>query len=127
MNGEEKVRILAWRRENVTTKKFAYVLRGQGHLWWFCWLLHVTYLKMPFFLPNLDLDNLPKTTKHTDDLLRRELRNNRHFSASGLKEMHPDHLGNVSVRCIQHSLQKELNIPNRHAASKTQLIPHMRN
>ena len=110
MEGEEKVRILAWRQENVNTKKSAYVLRGQGHLWWSCWLLHVTYLKMPFLLTNLDLDD----HQHTDDLLRRELRKNRHFSASELKEMHPDHLGNVSVR-FQHSLQKELNIPSRPA------------
>ena len=28
-DGEEKVRILAWRQENVTRKKFADVLRGQ--------------------------------------------------------------------------------------------------
>ena len=32
MDGEEKVRILAWRQENVTAIKSAYVLRGQGHL-----------------------------------------------------------------------------------------------
>ena len=41
--------------------------------------------------------------------------------------MHPDHLGNVSVRCIQHSRQKYLNIPSRRAASKPLLTPHMRN
>ena len=35
-------------------KKSAGVLRGQGHLWWHFWLLHVTYPKMPFLLPNLD-------------------------------------------------------------------------
>ena len=32
MDGEEKVSIFAWRQENVTTKKSANVLRGQGHL-----------------------------------------------------------------------------------------------
>ena len=57
MDGKEKVRIFAWRQENVTTKKFAEVLRGQGHLRLHFWLLHVTYLKMPFLLPNLDLDD----------------------------------------------------------------------
>ena len=31
------------------------------------------------------------------------------------------------VRCIQHSLQKNLNTPSRHAASKPLLTPHMRN
>ena len=59
----------------------------------------------------------PKTTKHK----------NHHLRASELKEMHPDHLGNVSVRCIQQSLQKDLNIPSRRAASKPLLTPHMRN
>ena len=32
MAGEEKVRILAWRQENVIMKKIADALRGQGHL-----------------------------------------------------------------------------------------------
>ena len=32
MDGKEKVRICAWTQENVTTKKSADVLRGQGHL-----------------------------------------------------------------------------------------------
>ena len=32
MDGEENVRILAWRQENVILKKFADLLRGQGHL-----------------------------------------------------------------------------------------------
>ena len=32
MDGEEKVRILAWRQKNVMMKKSADVLRGQGHL-----------------------------------------------------------------------------------------------
>ena len=32
MDDEEKVRIFARRQENVTTKKSADILRGQGHL-----------------------------------------------------------------------------------------------
>ena len=68
---------------------------------------------------------LPETSKHTDDLLIRELRKKHQLSASELKEMHPDHLGNVSVRCIQRSLQKDLNIPSRRAAYKPLLTPHM--
>ena len=32
MDGKENVRILAWKQENVIMKKFAYALRGQGHL-----------------------------------------------------------------------------------------------
>ena len=48
---EEKVRILAWRQENIIIKKFA------------------------------DIPN--KTSKHTDDVRRQELRRNSHLSASG--------------------------------------------
>ena len=32
MDGKEKDRIFAWKQENMTTKKSADVLRGQGHL-----------------------------------------------------------------------------------------------
>ena len=32
MDGEENVRILAWRQENVILKKSADLLREQGHL-----------------------------------------------------------------------------------------------
>ena len=67
----------------------------------------------------------PKTSKYTDDLLIRELRKNYLLRTSELKEMHPDHLGNVSVRCIQHSLQKNLNTPSPRAAYKPLLISHM--
>ena len=69
----------------------------------------------------------PKATKHTDELLSQELHKNPHLSASELKEMHPDHLGNDSVRCIQNSLQKDRNIPSQRAASKPLLTPHQRN
>ena len=31
-DGEDKVRILVWRQENVTAKKYADVLREQGQL-----------------------------------------------------------------------------------------------
>ena len=57
MDGKENVRILAWRQENVIMKKFADALKGQGHLWWPFWLLHVTYSKMSFLLTSLDLDD----------------------------------------------------------------------
>ena len=32
MDGEGNVRILAWRQENLTSKKSTCVLRGQGHM-----------------------------------------------------------------------------------------------
>ena len=43
----------------------------------------------------------PKTSKHTDDVLRQELRRDHHLNASEHKEVHQDHPGNVSVRCIE--------------------------
>ena len=95
MDGEEKVRILAWRQENVIMKKSSDVLRGQGYLWWPCWLLHVTYPKMSLLLPRLDLDDNQRpanTSKHTVDVRRQELGRKPHLSASELKEMHRERL-----------------------------------
>ena len=68
----------------------------------------------------------PNTSKHTDDVQRRDLRRNPHLSASKLKEMHQDLLGNFSIRCIEHHPKKDLKIPSRCAASKTILSPRMR-
>ena len=51
------------------------------------------------------------TSKHTDDVLRQELGRNPHLSASELKEIHLDRLGNVSIRCIEHRPKKDLKIP----------------
>ena len=65
MDGEEKVRIFAWRQENVTTKKSADILRDQGHLLAAARDMPqdaIPATKSRFGRP-------PKTTKHTDDLL----------------------------------------------------------
>ena len=63
----------------------------------------------------------PKTSKHTDDVRRQELRKNHHLSASEIKEMHQDHLENVSIRCIEQRPKKDLKIPSQCAAFKTLL------
>ena len=68
----------------------------------------------------------PKTSKHPDDVRRQELRRNYHLSASELKEMHQDHLGNVSIRFIEHRRKKVLKISSQRAASKTLLTPRKR-
>ena len=47
-----------------------------------------------------------------------------HLDASELKEMHQDHLGNVSIRFFEHHPKKVLKIPSKLAASKTLLTPH---
>ena len=64
----------------------------------------------------------PKTSKHTDGVRGQELHRKHHLSASELNEMHQDHVGNVSIRCIEQCLKKDLMIPSHHAASKTLLI-----
>ena len=68
----------------------------------------------------------PKTSKHTDGVRSRELHRKHHLSASELNEMHQDHVGNVSIRCIEQRLKKDLMIPSHRAASKTVLIPRKR-
>ena len=68
----------------------------------------------------------PKTSKHTDDVQRRDLRRNRRLSASELMEMYQHLLWNFSIRCMEHCLKKDLKIPSRCAASKTILSPSMR-
>ena len=64
----------------------------------------------------------PKTSKHTDGVRSQELHTKHHLSASELNVMHQDHVGNVSIRCIEQRLKKDLMIPSHRAASKTLLI-----
>ena len=59
----------------------------------------------------------PKTSKHTDNVQRRDLRRNPRLRASELKEMHQDLLRNFSTRCIEHRPKKNLKIPSRCADS----------
>ena len=68
----------------------------------------------------------PKTAKHTDGVRSQELHRKLHLSASERNEMHQDHVGNVSIRCIEQRLKKDLMIPNHRAASKTLLIARKR-
>ena len=65
----------------------------------------------------------PKTSKHPNGVRGRELRKNHHLDASKLKEMHQDHLGNVSIRFFEHRPKKVLKISSQCAASKTLLTP----
>ena len=67
----------------------------------------------------------PKASKHTGGVRSQELHRKHHLSASELNEMHQDHVGNVSIRCIEQRLKKDLiilMIPSHRAASKTLLI-----
>ena len=68
----------------------------------------------------------PKTSKHTDGVRSQELHRKHHLSASELNEMHQDHIGNVSIRCIKQRLKRDLMIPSHRSASKTLLIARNR-
>ncbi|KAG7159582.1 hypothetical protein Hamer_G004234 [Homarus americanus] len=59
---------------------------------------------------------LRKTSKTTDALLRREVLKTPHITAAELQRNHPDVLGNVAQRTIQHRLKKELHLPCRRPA-----------
>ncbi|KAG7153811.1 Transposable element Tc1 transposase-like 6 [Homarus americanus] len=66
-----------------------------------------------------------KTSKTTDALLRREVLKTPHITAAELQRNHPDVLGNVAPRIIQHRLQKELHLPRRRPAKKPLLTDKM--
>ena len=66
----------------------------------------------------------PKTSKHTEGVRSQKLHRKHHLSASELRDMHQDHLGNVSIRCIEQRMKKDLMTPSHRAASKTLLTLH---
>ena len=67
-----------------------------------------------------------KKTTRTDSVLRREVMTNPWITAAGLKKKHPDLLTDVSIRTIQHRLQKDLGLPARRAAKKPLLTEAMK-
>ena len=91
-------------------------------------LMHVTYPKVSFLLPSVDLDDHqrpPNTLMMYGDKSYAGTLTLVHQNSS-LKEMHQDHIGNVSIKCTELRPKKELKIPSRHAASKILLTPRMR-
>ena len=112
IDGKENVRILAWRQENVIMKKSADVLRAQGHTVMIL-LAAARHLLQDVILANKPQSGRPQnTSNHTDDVQGQDLRRNPRFSASELKEIHQDLLGNFSIRCIYHRPKKDLKIPS---------------
>jgi transposase len=67
-----------------------------------------------------------KTTRNTDKVLKRIVQTIPSISARQLKFENPDLFLDVSIRTIQHRLQKELNLPARRAAKKPMLSAAMR-
>ena len=66
-----------------------------------------------------------KTTARTDALMRRDVMIDPSITAAALKKKHIQLLQNVSVRTIQHRLQKDLKMPCRRAAKKPLLTKAM--
>ena len=66
-----------------------------------------------------------KTTARTDALMRRDVMIDPSITAAALKKKHVQLLQNVSVRTIQHRLQKDLKMPCRRAAKKPLLTKAM--
>lgn len=123
---EEKARILAWRQEKVKIKE---IVRRSGRA-------KSTVMALLAAASGLPPDVCPqykpipgrprKTTKGTDNLLRREVLKNPRLTASQLKESHPKLLAKVSARTVRHRLQKDLKLPSRTAARKPLLNDRMR-
>lgn len=67
-----------------------------------------------------------KTSQRTDSLLKREMKADPFLNAVGLKKKHPELLAAVSVRTIQHRLQKDLKMPIRRCAKKPLLTAAMK-
>ena len=116
MDAAEKAHILAWWQEHVTIKDICQRTGRTAKSSIMALLAAARGLP-----PNIVLD----TKARSDFVIRRELRRNPHLSASELKKMHPDLLGEVSIRCIQHHLQKDLKLQSCCAAQKPLLTLRM--
>ena len=87
MDGEEKARILAWRQENVTIKEIC-IRTNRAKSSVMALLAAARDLPQDVTPAIKHRSGRPrKTSRHTNDVLRRELRKNPHLCASELKEM----------------------------------------
>lgn len=59
-----------------------------------------------------------KTSPRTDKILKHEVLSEPAVTASALKEKHPDLLKDISIRTLQHSLQKDLSLLTQHTTRK---------
>lgn len=67
-----------------------------------------------------------KTTQRTDELMKRDIKKDPFLTAAEIKKNHPGLLDDVSIRTIQHRLQKDLGLPCRRAAKKPLITDRMR-
>lgn len=68
-----------------------------------------------------------KTSLHTDKILKQEVMSDPFITAVELKEKHPALLKNVSVRTIQHRLQKDLKMRAGRVSGKPLLSEELKN
>ena len=124
-SNEDKARILAWRQENVPIKVIC-ERSGRGK---------ATVMRILAAAKKLPCNTVPKhkfgggrrkTSKFTDSIMKRELQKNPHLTALELQTLHPNLLENVTIRTMQHCLQKDLGLPSRKAAKKTLLTERMK-
>ena len=118
ISDEEKAQILAWRQENVPIKVICERSgRGKG-----------TVMRILAAAKELPCNTVPKhkfgggrrrkTSKFTDAIMKRELQKNPRLTALELQTLHPNLLENVTIRTVQHRLQKNLGLQSRKAAKK---------
>jgi len=125
-SNEEKARILAWRQKNVPIKVICQ-RRGRGK---------ATIMRLLAAAKDLPSNTIPKhkfgggrrkkTCKHTDTIMKRELQKNPQLTALSLQNQHPELLQHVTIRTIQHRLQKDLGLPSHKAARKPLITDKMK-
>ncbi|CAF3465208.1 unnamed protein product [Rotaria socialis] len=121
----DKAQIIAWRQEKVPIKTICDRTKQ-------CKRTIMTILSAAKNLPSGSIPltkprsgRLKVTSKNTDMLLKREVTKNPRLTASELKISYPELLGKVSVRTVQHRLQKDLGLPCHMAAQKPLLTARM--
>ena len=116
---------MAWKTENVSTKEIS-SRTGRGESTIRCLVATARGLPPNVVPPRKPVPGKPrKTSKCTDNILRREKLKNPEITAGELKISHPTLLQGVSERTIQHQLQKELGLPTFKPAAKPLLTPSM--
>ena len=125
-SSEEKAKDLARRQEKVSLKEMC-ARSGRAKS---------TVMKLLASAVRLPPNKVPKhrfgggrkkkTSNATDTLIKREVQKNPQLTALELKNLHPEPLENVTVRTIQHRLQKGLGLPSRKAAKKPLLTEQMK-
>lgn len=126
LTASEKACILAWKYDNVSNKEIA---RRSGRS-----LATIKRLVAASrgLHPNAVLLNKPKsgrprkTSKTTDNLLKREVMKQPTITSSEIKKANPKVLGHVSQRTIRRRLQVDLKLPSRKAARKPMLSAVMK-